>query len=389
MMSTFLNPTSLTRRQVLKGLGAIASAPLISACGFTNPQGSADLWISAAGNGKNNNPYALAWGTSTESRFSDHSTGQQASAFRGHGLTKSPAQPNQAIMFSRRLGNQALVMNMHNKKIEHTFTSPDHLFMEGHGCFNHDGSLLFCSETNKHTRQGIITVRETQSFKVIKEYGSGGTGPHEILMRPNENTLVVANGGLIKDKEGNLINGATMAPNISLLNTENGKVKSSFQSHHDKASLRHMDISIDGTIAIAAQVQRKYVGHQANISLTSLIKPNGQVIQLQAPEQLLKKLNDYVGSVRINNQYKTVAFTSPRGDLALFWNIDTGKFLGHHFFHNVCGLTVSSDEEYFVLSNSAGKIRQVHGSSLIEYRDLRQTFPQIQWDNHMLTVSDS
>ena len=388
-MKNDFSAASLTRRQVLKGLGAIASAPMLSACDLINFEKSTDLWLSAAGNGKGRNPYALAWGTPNDSNINNKVCGQQSSGFRGHGLSKNPARANQAIMFSRRLGNQALLMNMHNKKIEHIITSPDHLYMEGHGCFSHDGRLLFCSETNKHTHQGIISVRETQSFKLIKEFASGGIGPHEILMRPNENTLVVANGGLIKDHKGTLTNGTTMAPNVSLLNTENGEIKSSFQSHHEKASLRHMDVSSDGTIAIAAQVQRKYVNHQNPIALTSLIKPNGQVIQLKAPEQLLKKLNDYVGSVRINNRFKTAAFTSPRGDLAMFWDIDSGKFLGHHFFHNVCGLTVSSNEEYFVLSNSAGKIRQVHGNSLVENRNLRQSFPQIQWDNHMLTVSDS
>ena len=384
-MSSFLTTNSLTRRQLLKGMGVMASAPIISSCGLTNQ----DLWISAAGNGKNNNPYGLAWSSPQSSFFHAHDSGQLDSPFRGHGLTKNPTRPQQAIMFSRRLGNQALVVNTHSKQTEGILTSPSHLYMEGHGCFNHDGSLLFCSESNKHTQQGVITVRDPQSFNVIKELSSGGIGPHEVLMLPNKNTLVVANGGLIKDQKGTLVNGATMAPNISLLDIESGEIQSSYPSHHAKASLRHMDISSDGIIAIAAQVQRLHVGHKRPIALTSLIKPNGQVIELQAPEMLLKKLNDYVGSVRINNQFRTAAFTSPRGDLAMFWNIDTGQYIGHHFFHNVCGLTISSNEEYFVLSNSAGKIRQVHGNSLIENRNLRQSFPQIQWDNHMLTVSDS
>ena len=122
---------------------------------------------------------------------------------------------------------------------------------------------------------------------------------------------------------------------------------------------------------------------------TALQKHNGQFIQLAAPNGLIKKLNDYVGSVRINNKYRTVAFTSPKGDLALFWNIDSGNFLGQHFFHNVCGLTISANEEYFVLSNSAGKIRQVHCQSLVENRAKRQYLPQYQWDNHMLTIQNS
>ena len=180
-----------------------------------------------------------------------------------------------------------------------------------------------------------------------------------------------------------------MSSNVSLLDTQTGYVKASHLSHHTKASLRHMDISQSGIIAIASQVQRKHVKNLGSIPLTLLIHPNGKLMPLTAPEQLLKKMNDYVGSVRINNKHQTVAFTSPRGDLVLFWNINSGAFLGHHFFHNVCGLTVSTNEEYFVLSNSAGKIRQVHGDSLIENRDLRQSFPQIQWDNHMLTVSES
>ena len=177
-----------------------------------------------------------------------------------------------------------------------------------------------------------------------------------------------------------------MKSNISLLDLKTGKIKQQFFSDTTKASLRHIDISDDGIIAVAMQVQREFMDHQKTTPLTALIKGDA-FIPLIAPKELLVKMKDYVGSVRINNKHRTAAFTSPRGDLVLFWNIDSGEFLGQHYFHNVCGLTVSLDDKYFVLSSSAGKIRHIQCDTLIEQRDLRQHHPQIQWDNHMLTLA--
>jgi len=375
MKSVKLNK-GVNRREFIKGLGSILSLPLLVSCdAYRNEH---EHWLSAAG-GKNNE-YSLSWSQNSTNHRTKLLTG-----FRGHGLTQHPIQHHIVLMFSRRPGNQGVVSNLLTQKIEHTFTSPDHLFMEGHGCFSHDGKLLFCTETNKHTSQGVITVRETDTFKVINEIPSGGIGPHELQILPKQNVLAIANGGLIKDSTGDVINLDNMESNITLLDFTSGNIIASYKVPNSKASLRHIDISDDGIIAAAMQIQD--YSSESPTALTSLITKDGNSILLNAPETLLKKMKGYVGSVRINNKYRTAAFTSPRGNIALFWNIDTGMFLGQQFFHNVCGITVSKNEEYFVLSNSAGKIRQISSSTLLENIDLRQQLPEYQWDNHMITAS--
>lgn len=377
-MTTKSNPVLQSRRQVLKTLAAGCALPLLPACNFFTPP-KTQYWLSAAG--AKQQDYALAWS-------SPSNTSQNLNTpFRGHGLAQHPNKPHQAIMVSRRPGNEGVVLDIKKQSTKAMFKSPDHLFMEGHACFNHNADLLYCSESNRHNNNGVISIRESKHYTMTKELSSGGIGPHEILLHPTQkNTLVIANGGLIKNESGEIVNGDTLESNISFLDLSTGQIKQRFYSSEKKASLRHMDISQDGIIAVAIQMQRKFANHQEPTQLTALIKDD-KFTPLIAPKELLLKMKDYVGSVRINNKHRTVAFTSPKGDLALFWNIDSGKFLGQHYFHNVCGLTVSLDEKYFVLSNSAGKIRHIKCDTLIEQRDLRQYHPQYQWDNHMLTLA--
>ncbi len=378
-MNPVINKKTISRRNVLLGLSVLGSLSALPLIGFNLSAKKTEKWLSPAGG--TTDSFALAW----TSPSINH--GHLLTGFRGHGMAKQTNGSAQMVMVSRRPGNTGVVMDSNSGKILQEFSSPAHLIMEGHACFSKDGKFLFCSESHQQTHEGIITVRESKNFTLINEFKSGGIGPHEIITMPDGNTLAVANGGLIKDKNGKVINAHEMAPNLTLINIASGKIKQTSLSHESKASIRHIDVSADGIIAMGMQVQRSFVGHNHLIPLTAIQKPNGELITLNTPSRLHNQLNDYVGSVRINSKYRTAAFTSPKGDIALFWNIDSGDFLGHHFFHNVCGLTVSSNEEYFVLSNSAGKIRQIHGQSLVENRAMRQHLPQYQWDNHMLTIS--
>ena len=371
------------------GIGAGASAPLLSHSAFDSLFGSGwfssktnnEYWLSAQGRDSEN--YSLGW---IDPKLESSDT--VATKFRGHGLCQNPAKPEQVIMFSRRPGTQGIRLNITTNEQDGHFDCAEDRHMHGHGCYSADGRLLFCAETKISTGEGKITVRDSETFELVNEFSSFGIGPHEIALMPDGFTIAVANGGLLThpDSGRKILNLASMRSTLSYIDSRDGKLISEYLLPETKASIRHLDVAEDGTVAIALQVQRKAMAHDELTPLAAIHKPGQEIKVLEAPEALMVKLNDYMGSVAIHNETRLAAFTSPKGDLAMFWHLDDLTLQGYHAFHDVCGLTVSQDNKYFVLSNSAGKIRQIDAYTLKRDKTKSLHFPQQSWDNHMISV---
>ena len=154
-----------------------------------------------------------------------------------------------------------------------------------------------------------------------------------------------------------------------------------------QASSRYSDVDDDGTVASAMQVQRSAMQNRDTVALGGVHKTGNDINLLPQPEVVIRHMNDYAGSVTINNRTRIVGFTSPKGNLAAFWHLDSGTFAGYHQFADVCGLTISADQKHFVLSNSFGALRLLDAASLEENRAARKTFTNTHWDNHMITVT--
>ena len=367
------------------GIGAGASVPLLSHSAFYSNWFSSkknnEYWLSAQGRDSEN--YSLGWVNPTS-----ESSDNVATKFRGHGLCQNPAKREQIIMFSRRPGTQGIRLNITTNEQDGVFDCAEDRHMHGHGCYSADGKLLFCAETKISTGEGKITVRDSETLELINEFSSFGIGPHEIALMPDGFTLVVANGGLLThpDSGREILNLNTMRSTLSYIDSRTGKLISEHLLPETKASIRHLNVAEDGTVAIALQVQRKAMTHNELTPLAAIHKPGQEIKLLAAPEALMVKLNDYMGSVVIHNETRLAAFTSPKGDLAMFWHLDDLSLQGYHAFHDVCGLTISQDKQYFVLSNSAGKIRQIDVHSLKQDKTKSLYFPNKSWDNHMISV---
>jgi len=384
---------NLSRRQfskLLLGLGISASSVahaengLFDLGGFFHKK-DATLIFSAQGNHVKNYSFDAI---NSEKKISVPSN------FRGHGLNQHPVKKELIVCMPRRPGMTGLVINIESGKVAHTFQSQSSHHMHGHACFSADGNFLYATESNFETGNGVIVVRETAHYQVVSSFPSYGIGPHELALMPNGKTLVVANGGLLTHPNSGrqILNLTSMVSNLSYIDTTTGKlieraVLSNQPNDFSKASIRHLDVSSDGTVAIALQVQREAMSHDTIIPLAAIHKQNQGLSVLTAPSQLLRKLNDYMGSVKINQHTRTVAYTSPKGDMAMFWNIDTKGFKGLYIFHDVCGLAVSNDNAFFILSNSAGKIRYVNAKTLSEDKDKRLNYPGKHWDNHLLSAT--
>lgn len=382
---------NISRRSFSQGLlGLSASAPMLSHSaldlGFWGldwfKENNDEVWLSAQG--RNQDSYSLGWVDPQK-----ESAHQQQANFRGHGLCQNPAQPEHVIMFSRRPGTEGIRLNTITGQLDGNFSSAENRYMQGHGCYSADGQWLYCTESSISSGEGKITVRDGKTLTLVNEFSSHGIGPHEIALMPDGHTLVVANGGLLThpDSGRKVLNLATMHSTLSYIDSRNGELIEEYSLAENKASIRHLKVANDGTVAIGLQVQRKAMTHNELTPLTAIHKPDQPIKVLTAPEALMVKLNDYIGSVAIHNASRTAAFASPKGDLVLFWHLDDFSWQGYHTFHDVCGLTVSQDNKYFVLSNSAGKIRQINANTLKIDKTKSLNFPTKNWDNHMISIS--
>jgi hypothetical protein len=384
-----INASRRSFNQALLSIGA--TAPMLSHSawdlnwlGLGKQPRSSEYWLSAQG--QSQGQYGLGWVDTHGEKLSKVST-----PFRGHGFCQNPTQLDHIIMFSRRPGTEGIRLNLSSGKIDTTFRSAPDRHMHGHGCFSADGTKLFCAESEISTGKGKISIRDTRTLTLIGEFDSYGIGPHEIALMPDGNTLVVANGGLLThpDSGREILNLNSMRASLAYIDIHSGELLSEHFIPEKKTSIRHLDVANDGTVAIALQVQRKAMGHNKLTPLAAIHKQGQKIILLQAPEALLSKLNDYMGSVKINNTSRIAAFASPKGNLAMFWHLDDLSLQGYHSFHDVCGLAVSQDNKYFVLSNSTGKIRQINAATLKLDKDKSFNFPHTSWDNHMITVLSS
>ena len=340
-----------------------------------------ERWLSAQG--KDNSHYGLASISPQQ-----HQALNIPSGFRGHAICQHPQQPHIVVMSARRPGLTGLEVNLLTGQ-SRTFHSPANHHMQGHSWFSADGLWLFTTESNYHSGDGRITVRDSSTLQLVDNFPSHGIGPHEIRLMPDGKTLVVANGGLLThpDSGRSVLNPDTMRSTLSYIDSHNGRLISEHRVPDNKASIRHFDIADDGSVAFGMQVQRQAMSDNHLVPLAAIHKPGQEIQLLHAPETLTLALHDYMGSVAIDSQHRIAAFTSPRGDLAMFWHLDDGSLQAYHAFHDVCGLALNNSGSHFVLSNSAGKIRQISTATLIEDKTLRMEFPAMAWDNHMMAIN--
>lgn len=312
-----------------------------------------------------------------------------ASGFRGHGLVQHPTRPNSLIMFARRPGTEIIEVDIRSGEILQRVNSQSDRHLFGHGCFSADGHTLFTTEAEFVSGQGVIGVRDADSLVKKAEFKSYGIGPHELKLTPDGKKLAITNGGIRTHPETGRekLNLENMQSSLTYIDARTGAHIHSYQVTEPKASIRHLDIADDGTVAIAMQLQREAAQHNNVVALGAIHKPGQEIRLLQTPQTQINQMQDYVGSVAINNLTRTAGFTSPRGSLVAFWDIDTGVFRKAQRMQEVCGITVSADQSHFIISSSFGRIRHIRANTLEEDRQRRFHDKTSRWDNHMITVS--
>lgn len=381
-----MNKVDQYRRKLIGGIavGCLSPHSLVQAAVINDDSEllptTPTQFLSAQGSSSNN--YSLNW-------FKQSAINSVKSNFRGHGVAVNPDHKT-AILFARRPGTQGIEVDLSNAKIINTFHCSPGFHLTGHGCFSHDGRYLITSESNYKTGQGHVVIRDTKQYRIQAVYPSFGIGPHEIKLLNKQNTLVIANGGILThpDSGRKKLNLDTMRPNLTYLDLNTGERIQSIEYNEPKASIRHFDIHQDDTVIIGMQMQRPKSYHDRTIPLCATHKIGDHNIQpLKADARIYDMLNDYTGSVCVSSKHQLAGFTSPRGNLAIFFDLKKRQLISAFSLQDVCGIALERNENHFVLSNANGHLRYIHTNDLTENISLRHTFKGKQFDNHLIALA--
>ncbi|MDR7305020.1 DUF1513 domain-containing protein [Rhodoferax saidenbachensis] len=204
-----------------------------------------------------------AWNVGGQSWAGVWTPGAQPSGIalpaRAHQLLLVPGsrgQAQQALVLARRPGEYLMRMDVRRGRALQWHTMEDDRYLGGHAALSASGKTFFTTETDGETGQGLIAERDLQSLEKLREFPSGGIGPHALLLEP-AGTLLVANGGILNLPETGRrkLNVGRMEPNLTRLDAATGAVLAQYRLTDSFLSLRHLAIAPNGTVAVALQAE--------------------------------------------------------------------------------------------------------------------------------------
>jgi hypothetical protein len=296
---------------------------------------------------------------------------------RGHAGAGHPTRA-EAVVFARRPGRFALVLDCVTGAVRHHLTPPEGRQFNGHGVFAQEGALLCTSEQASDTSQGHVGLWDvTSDYRRIGEFQSGGIGPHDLRLMPDGQTLVVANGGIATDPtDRTKLNIPTMRPNLSYL-TLTGQQLEAVELRTDlhQNSIRHLAVRSDGLVGFAMQWEGDVGG---TTPLLGLHRRGKSPVLAEAPLPDEIAMQGYAGSIAFGGDGSEIAITSPRGGRLHRFD-HKGRFLGVVSRTDVCGLAPRAGG--YMASDGLGGLIAVaqNGPAPLSRHDCA-------WDNHIVSL---
>ncbi len=362
------------RRHLLKALAAAGLMPGMT-IGANTPRPS--LLVSAYYHvhaGKLDN--RLCWTDPATGELRTINTG-----FRGHGLYPHPVKPSRLVLFARRPGRRLIEIDLRNANVVRQVEAGRNRHFYGHGVFTGDGRYLYTTENDFERGRGMIVVRDGDTLAVVNEFPSEGIGPHDIRMLSDDQTLVIANGGILThpDRPRRKLNLDDMQPNLAYLDRQSGQLLEQHHLSDHQLSIRHLAVTQDDQV-IAVQ---QYEGSRKRLPPLVMLHRPGQAIRTAlADDATQRRMDWYTASVAADSHTSTALVTSPRGNLVTLWDIDRDRLIRSFDIRKPYGAALAPNSSHYAISCADGALYSMamDGSKL----HMLKTPGDGAWDNHMI-----
>lgn len=306
---------------------------------------------------------------------------QQALPDRAHAPIVHPTKALIAVV-ARRPGFYLDIYDIQTGSRVLRLTPEENHHFYGHGLFSADGRKLITQENHYPSGEGRIFVRSLESGQVIQQFPSYGIGPHESSLI-DENILVIANGGLKTHPENDrrILNLDSMQANLAFISLATGELinKITLPADLHQLSIRHLDVNSKGKVALGFQYQGDEWDDVPLIATADMTSKAFELLDL--PMTTKRRLKQYCGSVTFDQSGHTLAVSSPKGGIVVYWDMKTNQFIGQHNYQDVCGISPTSNKNEFLITTGRGK--RIFVNPITGDKNTLANTPNWRWDNHI------
>lgn len=203
---------------------------------------------------------------------------------RPHGLL--PEADGSLLVTGVRPGTWLMRIDPEGKVSRQIDIEPSaNVLLNGHAIVGKGGDLVFTTETDFVSGRGKIGVRDRITLKKIDEWDTGGMEPHQLLLDA-EGNLVVANGGIPRNRADKKFDLARMDSSLVRLDARNGKLLRKWTVDDSRLSLRHIAWSTapDGErrLGIAMQAEHGEVAQRSRAPLLAVLEGDELIVPTRA-----------------------------------------------------------------------------------------------------------
>lgn len=298
---------------------------------------------------------------------------------RGHDIAVDRSH-GVAVAFSRRPGTFAVAFATNGVGEPTVFAGrPDRTF-SGHGIFSRGGALLYATENDVDTGDGLIGIYETSSWRRVGEMNTHGIDPHEVILLADGRTLAVANGGIEMSGREKL-NIASMEPSLVFLDATGGDLIAQHRLPPDlnQLSIRHIAADAHGQVWFGGQWEGALTIAPELVGRASADRP---LRLIDAPVPMGTALKGYIGSVAVSGDGLVLAVAAPRAGRTLFIDTAEGKVISETVLADGCGVAALAGDTFALSSGHGDLVREVPGQSPAFHATIAGT----EFDNHLRLV---
>lgn len=304
---------------------------------------------------------------------------------RGHSFALDAAR-GRAVVFGRQPGFFAVTFDVQGRAAPVVVQAAQDRHFYGHGVFLPDGRMV-ATENDYEAGRGVLGVYEARAdgaLRRIGEFDTAGIGPHEVVLMPDGRTLCVANGGILTHPDyGKLeLNLDTMQPSLAYIDARSGELleQALLPADLHRLSIRHLTLDASGAVWFGCQ----YTGPAGDMPALVGRHRRGRAPELFAgPQEVLRGMRNYVGSVAADKAGAVIATSSPVGGQVAYWDAASGRCLGVTAMFDGCGVAPHSGGG-FLINSGRGELG-LAGPGL-PLRPMLEPSTQLAWDNHFRRI---